>query len=83
VEVCPFDAIKMDTAFELSHTDRFEGLLFRKHQLARSNDYYRSIHPTEAAETDARLSEQRAKAEARKAASPPAPTPAAAPKMPA
>ena len=27
VEVCPFEAIKMDTDFELSNTDRFGGLL--------------------------------------------------------
>src|SRR6267154_1620021 len=31
VEVCPFDAIKMDTEFELSATDRFGGLLLDKH----------------------------------------------------
>ena len=28
VEVCPFDAIKMDTEFELSTDDRFGGLLW-------------------------------------------------------
>src|SRR5947208_10984418 len=50
VEVCPFDAIKMDTEFELSNTDRFGGLLFDKHRLARSNEYYHRIHPAEAAE---------------------------------
>src|SRR5438045_5509280 len=55
VEVCPFEAIKMDTEFELSTTDRFDGLLFRKSDLARSNDYYHSIHPTEASEVDGRL----------------------------
>jgi len=65
VEVCPFDAIKMDTEFELSNTDRFEGLLLRKEQLARSNDYYRRIHPTEAAEVDARLAAEKAKIEAK------------------
>ena len=65
VEVCPFDAIKMDTEFELSNTDRFEGLLLRKEQLARSNDYYRRIHPTEAAEADARLAAEKAKFEAK------------------
>src|SRR5712691_6864307 len=48
VEVCPFEAIKMDTEFELSNTDRFGGLLFDKHRLAKSNEDYHKIHPTEA-----------------------------------
>lgn len=52
VEVCPFDAIKMDTEFELSQADRFGDLLMDKHRLAKSNDYYRGIHPTESAEVD-------------------------------
>ncbi len=64
VEVCPFEAIKMDTEFELSNTDRFGGLLLDKHQLAKSNEYYHKLHPTEAAEVDARLAEEKAKAEA-------------------
>ncbi|MBI5383654.1 MAG: 4Fe-4S dicluster domain-containing protein [Verrucomicrobia bacterium] len=61
LEVCPFDAIKMDTEFELSKHGRFEDLLLHKQQLAKSNDYYRQIHPTEAAEVDARLAEAKAK----------------------
>ncbi len=61
VEVCPFEAIKMDTAFELSTDDRFGGLLWNKEKLARSNEYYHSIHPTEAAEVDAGLAEKKAK----------------------
>jgi len=65
VEVCPFEAIKMDTQFELSTTDRFGGLLYDRKELARSNEYYHSIHPTEAAEVDARLAEEKAKAEAK------------------
>ena len=65
VEVCPFEAIKMDTEFELSTTDRFGGLLFDRDHLAKSNDHYRKIHPTEAAEVDARLAEEKAKAEAK------------------
>ena len=64
VEVCPFEAIKMDTEFELSNTDRFQGLLLDKHQLAKANEYYHKLHPTEAAEVDARLAEEKAKAEA-------------------
>jgi NADH-quinone oxidoreductase subunit I len=86
VEVCPFEAIKMDTDFELSTDNRFGGLLLDKTKLARSNDYYRKIHPTEAAEVDARLAAEKAKAEAKakadaeakaKAAAAPKPTPAA------
>ena len=55
----------MDTEFELSHTDRFDGLLFDKHQLAKSNEYYQKIHPAEAAEVDARLAAEKAKVEAK------------------
>jgi len=65
VEVCPFEAIKMDTEFELSNTDRFGGLLFDKHHLAKSNKHYRRIHPSEAAEVDVRLAAEKAKAEAK------------------
>ena len=65
VEVCPFEAIKMDTEFELSTTDRFGGLLYDRKQLSRSNEYYHSIHPTEASEVDARLAEEKAKADAK------------------
>ena len=65
VEVCPFDAIKMDTDFELSTDNRFGGLLVDKRQLAKSNKYYQKIHPTEAAEVDARLAAEKAKAEAK------------------
>jgi NADH-quinone oxidoreductase subunit I len=68
VEVCPFDAIKMDTEFELSTGDRFGGLLFRKDRLAKSNEHYRKIHPSEAAEVDARLAAEKAKADAKAAA---------------
>ena len=70
VEVCPFDAIKMDVEYELSTDDRFGGLLMRKQQLAKSNDYYRKIHPAEAAEVDARLGAEKAKAEAKAKAVP-------------
>jgi NADH-quinone oxidoreductase subunit I len=65
VEVCPFEAIKMDTEFELSTSDRFEGLLLHKDALSKSNKYYQRIHPTEAAEVDARLAAEKAKAEAK------------------
>jgi NADH-quinone oxidoreductase subunit I len=64
-EVCPFDAIKMNTEFELSADDRFGGLLLRKEQLARSNEYYRKIHPGEAAAVDEHLAGEKSKAEAK------------------
>jgi NADH-quinone oxidoreductase subunit I len=77
VEVCPFDAIKMDQVYELSRFDRFEDLLLHKKELAKSNEYYRSIHPTEATEVDERLAAEKAKAEAAKAAKAAAPVPGA------
>jgi len=86
VEVCPFDAIKMDQVYELSRFDRFEGLLMHKPDLAKSNDYYHSIHPTEATDVDERLAAEKAKAEAAKAAKPAVPAPApstSAPPQPA
>jgi NADH-quinone oxidoreductase subunit I len=85
VEVCPFDAIKMDVAFELSTDDRFGGLLLTKQQLAQSNEYYHEIHPTEAAEVDGRLAEERAvaAAKAKQAAEAKAAAPAPATAQPA
>jgi NADH-quinone oxidoreductase subunit I len=65
VEVCPFEAIKMDTDFELSTDDRFGGLLLDRKELSKSNEYYHKIHPTEAAQVDARLAEEKAKVEAK------------------
>src|ERR1700679_2688961 len=70
VEVCPFDAIEMDTAFELSTTDRFGGLLWDKARLSKSNAYYGKIHPTDAAASDAILAEEKAKVEAKGRAGP-------------
>ena len=75
VEVCPFEAIKMDTEYELSNTDRFGGLMVDRQQLAKSNQYYHKLHPTEAAEVDARLAAEKAKVEAKaKAAAAPKPS---------
>ncbi|MGC1463089.1 MAG: 4Fe-4S dicluster domain-containing protein [Terracidiphilus sp.] len=65
VEVCPFEAIKMDTEFELATDDRFAGLLLDRHQLAKSNEYYHQIHPTEASEVDARLAAEKIKSDAK------------------
>jgi NADH-quinone oxidoreductase subunit I len=92
VEVCPFEAIKMDKVFAITATNRFTELLLNRDQLSKSNAYYHQIHPVEAAEVDARLAaerlavEEKAKAAAAaKAAavakppvSPPGATPAAA-----
>ena len=81
VEVCPFEAIKMDTQFELATDDRFGGLLLDRQELAKSNEYYHQIHPTEASEVDGRLAEEKAKVEAKaKAAAEAAAKAAAAPK---
>ena len=55
----------MDTEFELSTDNRFGGLLLRKEQLARSNEYYCKIHPVEAAAVDAHLAGEKARAEAK------------------
>src|SRR5437867_1042193 len=68
VEVCPFEAIKMDKVFELSRRERFDALLMRKSDLAKSNNYYHGIHPIEAAEVDAKLAEAAAAAAAKKKA---------------
>ena len=80
VEVCPFEAIKMDNEFELSRTDRFDALLLKKEDLAKSNEYYHKLHPTEAAVVDAKLAEEKAKkatpAPAPSTAAPPQPAPA-------
>jgi NADH-quinone oxidoreductase subunit I len=40
-------------------------LLFDRDHLAKSNEHYHRIHPTEAAEVDARLAEEKAKVEAK------------------
>ena len=68
VEVCPFEAIKMDKVFELSSRERFDALLQRKGELSKSNTYYHSINPIEAAEVDRNLAEAAAAAEAKKKA---------------
>ncbi len=79
VEVCPFEAIKMDKVFELSTRERFDALLLRKGELAKSNTYYPSIRPIEADLVDAGLAEAAAVAAAKKKA---AATPVASPTSP-
>jgi len=83
VEVCPFEAIKMDKDFELSTRERFDALLMRKDDLARSNDYYRRISPTDAADVDAKLAAAAEAAAKKKAAAAPAATKPATPTPPA
>jgi NADH-quinone oxidoreductase subunit I len=92
VEVCPFDAIKMDVEYELSTGDRFGQLLLHKNDLAKPNKYYQKIHPTEASEVDGRLAAEKVKAEAKakadaeakaKAAAAPKPAPASKKEAPA
>lgn len=68
VEVCPFDAIVMNSQFELSTPDRFGGLLMRRDDLLKSNDYYHKIHPEEAAARDAKMAAEKAAKEAKKKA---------------
>jgi len=69
VEVCPFESIRMDNIYEVSSYNRFAPLVLHKEQLLKSNAYYNQIHPTEAAETDARIEAARIrKAAAAKAA---------------
>ena len=81
VEVCPFEAIKMDNDYEKSKYGRFDDLVERLPDLLKSNEYYHKVKPTEASAVDAKLkaeAEKKAKktAPAAKAAAPP-PKPAA------
>jgi NADH-quinone oxidoreductase subunit I len=79
VEVCPFEAIKMDKEFELSKRERFNHLLQRKEELAKPNEYYHTISPTEAADVDAKLAAAAEAAAKKKAAAAPVPVTPPAP----
>jgi NADH-quinone oxidoreductase subunit I len=84
VEVCPFDAIKMDNDYEKARYDRFNELVERLPDLLKPNEYYQKIKPTGAGEVDAkRKLEAEKKAKKAAAAKPVAPAvagqPAAAP----
>ena len=68
VEVCPFDAIVMNSQFELSTPNRFGGLLLHQGDLLKSNDYYHKIHPEEAAARDKRIADEKTAKEAKKKA---------------
>jgi crotonobetainyl-CoA:carnitine CoA-transferase CaiB-like acyl-CoA transferase len=50
---------------ELATDDRFGGLMLDRSQLARPNEYYHQIHPSEAAAVDAHLAGEKAKADAK------------------
>jgi Na+-translocating ferredoxin:NAD+ oxidoreductase RNF subunit RnfB len=86
VEVCPFDAIKMDNNYEKSQYGRFNELVEHLPELLKSNEYYTKIKPTEATAVDAKLkadAEKKAKKAAPAAAKPAAPAPKpAAPAVP-
>lgn len=77
VEVCPFDSIKMDPAYKWIGDEHRAKFILQKQQLAKSNGYYSSVHPIEAAEIDALRAEEKRKAEAKAAAKPAAPAPPA------
>jgi NADH-quinone oxidoreductase subunit I len=85
VEVCPFEAIKMDNDYEKSQYGRFEPLVEHLSALLKPNEYYQQIKPTEAAAVDAKLkadAEKKAKkaVAAKPVAKPAAPAAPAAPK---
>lgn len=65
VEACPYEAIRMDSEFELSSENRFEGLMLHRGELLKPNEYYHKIHPLEAKETDDRIAAKIAEAEAK------------------
>ena len=67
VEVCPFEAIKMDNDYEKSQYDRFDELVEHLPDLLKSNEYYHKIKSTEATAVDAKLKEA-AEKKAKKAA---------------
>jgi NADH-quinone oxidoreductase subunit I len=78
VEVCPFDAIKMDNNYEKSQYGRFDELVEHLPDLLKSNEFYNRIKPTEATAIDIKL-----KAEKEKKAKKAGPTAAAKPAVPA
>ena len=69
VDVCPFDAIEMDSEYELSSPDRFGEMVYNKERLLKSNEYFQKIKPTEAATVDARLAAKKKPAETKPAPS--------------
>jgi len=51
-EVCPFDSIFMDQAFEVTVPERQTGLIRHKKELSKSNEYFRKVRPTLASAID-------------------------------
>lgn len=83
VEVCPFDAIKMDRHYEIAESERFNALLLHREQLAKPNTYYHQIRPVEATQVDTLMAEARRAAEEKAKAAAAARSAAAQPKPPA
>jgi NADH-quinone oxidoreductase subunit I len=69
----------MDKEFELSKRERFDQLLLRKEDLAKPNDYYHKICPTDATDVDAKLAAAAEAAAKKKAAAVATPAKSAAP----
>jgi NADH-quinone oxidoreductase subunit I len=82
VEVCPFDAIKMDNDYEKAQYGRFNDLIEHLPDLLKSNEYYNRIKPTEASAVDEKLKAE-AEKKAKKAAPASKPAAPAAPAKPA
>jgi len=68
VEVCPHESIWMDSEFELSTADRFNGLLLDRERLLKPNEYFHEIHPEQASMSDEVMAEKARKAAEREAA---------------
>lgn len=73
VEVCPFESIKMDQVYTWSRRERFNNYLLHREDLAKPNEYYQKIHPSQAAVSDAILAEAAAKKKKPEPAKEPAP----------
>ena len=78
VDVCPFEAIEMNNQYELSSHNREASMLMNKEQLLKSNEYFETIHPTEAATVNQLLA-----AKVKKPAAPAAPSQPTTPPPPA
>lgn len=72
-EVCPFDSIYMDHVFEVTASQRADGLIFSKDKLLKSNNYFKTIRPVLATAIDQK---RKAAEEKKKAAAQTAPPPA-------
>ena len=57
------DAIQHSAVTRQQIADRFDKLLLKKTDLAKPNTYFHQLHPTDAAEIDARLADEKRKAD--------------------